>query len=94
VKLKTQGLAPKVPVQAVTSLIVAALAYYGVDLDAEVSAALGVVLGFAAGIVAPAAPVAKVRVSRKAEAGYGVVELLIAAILLLVFIWLVFAIAH
>jgi hypothetical protein len=93
VKLKTQGLAPKVPVQAVTSLIIAALAYYGVDLDAEVSAALGVVLGFAAGIVAPAAPVAKVRV-KKNEAGYGVVELLIAAILLLVFIWLVFAIAH
>lgn len=59
-KLKTQGLSLKIPAQAVTTLVVAALAHFGVDLDAETSAALGVVLGFVAGYFAPAAPVAVV----------------------------------
>jgi len=97
-KLKTTKLHPKVPVQAVTTLVVAALAHYGIDLDADVSVALGAVLGFAAGYIAPAAPVVAAERSswgkQKGEAGYGLVELLIALILLLVFIWLLFALIH
>lgn len=81
-KTVTDGLNPKVPIQSITTILVAALAYFGVNLDAEVSAALGVVVGFVAGYLAPPAPV-------KHEAGYGVIELLFALILLVLLIWLV-----
>jgi hypothetical protein len=46
---KTKGVSPKVPAQAVATLAVAALAYFGVDLSPEVSAAIGVVVGIVAG---------------------------------------------
>lgn len=54
--MKTVGLSPKVPVQAITTVIVAAAAYFGIDLSPEVSAAIGTLIGFAAGYLAPAAP--------------------------------------
>jgi hypothetical protein len=62
VRLKTAGLVhPKVPAQALTTLAVAALAHFGLDIDDETSAAIGVVLGFAAGYLAPAAPTVTTR---------------------------------
>ncbi len=56
--MKTLGISPKVPVQAVVTIIVAALAYFGVELSPEVSAAIATLLGFIAGYLAPAAPTA------------------------------------
>lgn len=91
-KLKTQGLSLKIPAQAVTTLVVAGLAYFGVDLDPEVSAALGVVLGFVAGYLAPAAPTAVVPTTRTAEAGQsGIQTLMIIALVLFIIavvVWL------
>jgi hypothetical protein len=55
VKIKTAGLHPKVPWQAITTVAAFALASFGVDLSPEVSAALGVVIGSGAGVLAPAA---------------------------------------
>jgi len=52
---KTVGVDPKVPVQAIVTLVVALLAYFGVNLDAEVSGALGIIIGALAAVVAPAA---------------------------------------
>jgi hypothetical protein len=66
VKRKTDGLDPKVPVQAVVTLLVAVLAYFGVDLDAEVAGALGVVAGAAAAYWAPPARTLYVRSKRPA----------------------------
>jgi hypothetical protein len=83
--IKTVGLAKKVPWQAGTTLIVAALAYYGVDLDPEVSAALGVVAGFIGGWFAPAAVAVPVP-STNPEAGYTLIELVVGALLFLVFL--------
>jgi len=53
-KRRTVGVDPKVPIQALVTVLVALLAYFGVDLDKETSAALAVVLGAIAGILAPA----------------------------------------
>lgn len=55
--MKTIGLNPKVPVQAIVTIIVAAASYLGVELSPEISGALGILIGFAAGYLAPAAPV-------------------------------------
>jgi hypothetical protein len=88
-KLKTAGLHPKVPAQAVATLAVAALAYYGIDLDAELAAALGVVLGFGAGVAAPAATSLpdRSRASRvRSQAGHTLPELIVGALLFLVFL--------
>jgi hypothetical protein len=52
---KTDGLDPKVPIQAFVTILVAALAYFGVDLDPEVAGAIGIVLGAIAAIAGPAA---------------------------------------
>lgn len=62
VRLKTAGLVhPKVPAQALATLAVAALAHFGLDIDDELSAAIGVIVGFAAGYLAPAAPTVTTR---------------------------------
>jgi succinate-acetate transporter protein len=66
VKRKTDGVDPNVPVQALVTLLVAVLAYFGVDLDAEVAGALGVVVGAAAAYWAPAARTIVVRSKRPA----------------------------
>lgn len=50
---QTQGLSPKVPVQAITTVLVALLAYAGIDLEPSVSLAIGTLLGFVAGYYAP-----------------------------------------
>jgi putative flippase GtrA len=91
VKLKTAGIAAKVPAQALATLVVSALAYYGIDLDAQVSAAVGVAVGFAAGYAAPAAPTVSARTRRsrvRSEAGQvgveAVVVLLVVVILVIV----------
>jgi hypothetical protein len=55
--VETVGVSPKVPVQAVVTVAVSALAFFGIDLSPEVSGALGVVVGFIAGVAAPAASV-------------------------------------
>jgi hypothetical protein len=82
VKLKTQGIAPKTIVAAGLPLI-AGIALALIDKlaagDSIDDTLWWTLLGSSPLLgggtyVAPAAPVAKVRVSRKAEAGYGVVE--------------------
>lgn len=73
-KLKTKGLALKVPAQAITTVVVWLLAYFGVDLPPDVSLAIAAIIGFVAGIVAPAAPTTTAaparrrRVRKKTEA--------------------------
>ena len=52
-KLKTVGVSPKVPVQAIVTVIVAALAYFGVELSAEVSGILAAIAGIIGGVAAP-----------------------------------------
>lgn len=54
---KTAGLSPKVPVQAITTVLVALLAYAGINLEPSVSLAVATLLGFAAGYIAPPGPV-------------------------------------
>lgn len=53
-KTETVGTSPKVPVQAIVSVIVFVLAYFGVELSPEGSAALAAVLGVIGGYLAPA----------------------------------------
>lgn len=59
--MRTDGISPKVPTQAVVTLIVAALAYFGIELDAEAAGALGVLAGALAGAWAPPGDVRPVR---------------------------------
>ncbi len=58
--IETDGISPKVPVQALVTLLVAAVAYFGVELSEEVSAALAVLIGAAAAYFAPAASTRRV----------------------------------
>ena len=51
---KTVGVDPKVPVQAVATVVTFLLAYFGIDLDPEVATGIAVVLGAGAGALAPA----------------------------------------
>jgi hypothetical protein len=51
---KTVGVDLKVPIQALVTLAVSALAYFGIDLDPEVAAAIGVLVGVIAGALGPA----------------------------------------
>jgi predicted RND superfamily exporter protein len=53
-KTKTQGVDPKLPIQAVVTAVVAVLAYFGINVDAGLAGAIGVVLGLIAGYFAPA----------------------------------------
>jgi hypothetical protein len=53
---KTVGLNPKVPAQAVATIVVFCLLKLGLEVDADVSAAIGTLIGFLAGVVAPPAP--------------------------------------
>jgi hypothetical protein len=87
VKLRTAGLHPKVPAQAITGLIVGALAYYGVDLDPEVAGGIAAVAGVVAGLLAPAVPALPVVAKRiDGEAGQGLVELVIGVLLVLILV--------
>lgn len=47
--MKTVGLSPKVPTQAVVSIIVFALTYFGFQVSPEVAAAIATLLGAAGG---------------------------------------------
>lgn len=49
----TQGISPKLPVQAITTVLVALLAYLGIELEPAVSLAIGTLLGIVAGYIAP-----------------------------------------
>lgn len=49
---QTVGLSPKVPAQAVVTVIVFVFAHFGVDLEPELALALATVLGALAGVVA------------------------------------------
>jgi hypothetical protein len=90
--LKTAGLSPKVPTQAITTLIVAALAHFGLDLDDELSGAIALVLGFAAGYLAPPAPTVTAR-RRPSEAGQGLVELVIVVLVILILVFVLLRVA-
>lgn len=50
---QTQGVSPKVPVQAIVTVATFLAAYFGVELSPEASAALAAVLGVVGGYVAP-----------------------------------------
>jgi hypothetical protein len=92
VRLKTAGLNPKVPVQAIATLIVAALAHFGLDLDDELSAALAVVIGFAAGYIAPPAPTVTAR-RRSSESGQGLIELVVVVLVILILVFVLLRVA-
>lgn len=53
-KRRTMGVDPKVPAQAVATIVVWVLAYFAIDLDAEVATAISVLLGIPFGVLAPA----------------------------------------
>jgi hypothetical protein len=53
-KRKTLGVDPKVPAQAIVTILVWLLAHYGIDLDADVSAAVSILVGVLLGVFAPA----------------------------------------
>jgi uncharacterized membrane protein YkvA (DUF1232 family) len=53
-KFKTLGVDPKVPIQALVTLAIAALAYFGIDLSPEVSGAIGVIVGIIVAALGPA----------------------------------------
>lgn len=53
---KTVGLNPKVPAQAVAVILTFLLGHWGVNLDADVAAAIATIVGFVVGVAAPAAP--------------------------------------
>ena len=52
--MKTVGVDPKVPTQAIVAIITFVLSYFGLDLDPEVSGGLAVVIGALGGVLAPA----------------------------------------
>lgn len=54
VKRKTKGVDPKVPTQAITTVLTFVLAKYAIDLDAATSGAVSVLLGVVIGAIAPA----------------------------------------
>jgi hypothetical protein len=57
-ELVTDGLDKKILIQAVVSVVVFALAKYGIELDADVSGALAVVIGF---LTSTQGPIAKLK---------------------------------
>lgn len=59
-KQKTKGVDPKVPIQALATIVAFVAAYFGVDLDAATSGAIAVVLGAVASYFAPAAKTTEV----------------------------------
>ncbi len=52
-KPKTVGTSPKVPVQAIVSVVAFVVAYFGVELSPEASGAISALLGIAGGYFAP-----------------------------------------
>jgi xanthine/uracil permease len=56
-KKETVGVDPKLPIQAIVTILVAVAAYFGIELSEELSVALGVVLGAVAAYFGPAASV-------------------------------------
>jgi hypothetical protein len=100
---KTVGVSPKTTAAAVAALVAPLVArllgdLVGVEIDSETAeglilATVAAVSAFAAAWAAPPGVVVAEREPRPArEGGYALVELLVGAILLLVFIWLVFAV--
>lgn len=50
--MKTRGVSPKVPVQAIATVIAFALSYFAIDLDPEVAGAIAVLCGIGGGVTA------------------------------------------
>lgn len=48
----TVGLSPKVPAQAIATIVAFIATYFGLDLDTEVSGAIAVIIGWIAGMIA------------------------------------------
>lgn len=53
-KIRTQGIDPKVPIQALATVIAFVATYFSLNIDGEVALAIAVVLGGAAGYFGPA----------------------------------------
>jgi hypothetical protein len=51
-KQKTVGVSPKVPVQAVVTVIAFCLTYFGVELSPEAAGGISAVLGIVGGVLA------------------------------------------
>lgn len=93
-KRKTQGVDLKVPAQALSTVIVFLLSYFGIDLPAEVAAAIAVLIGAALGALAPA-PKTVIRQTRtrpdvkSAEGMYDPIYLIVLIIVIVVLVWVV-----
>lgn len=88
---KTIGVDPKVPAQAVTTIVAFVLGYFGIDLDPVLAGAIATVLGVVIGALAPAPKTKLVpqgRESLKSEVGqYDPVYLLVLVVLIIVVVW-------
>jgi hypothetical protein len=51
--MRTRGVSPKVPAQALVTVLVWLAAYFGIELPADVAGALAVLIGAGAGVAAP-----------------------------------------
>lgn len=58
--LKTDGVSPKVPAQAIVTVLTFVLFLFGIELSVELSGALATLLGIAGGFLAPAARLKRV----------------------------------
>jgi hypothetical protein len=96
---KTKGVSPKAPAAGLTSIVAGLVAVWlGVDaatalvIVAGLGALVGAVVASPGNVVAARSPV-KRGPGRGSAGGYSVIELLVAVILLILLIWLVFALA-
>lgn len=93
--MRTCGISPKVPAQAIVTVLAFIVAHFGIELDDDVSAALAVILGAAAGYQAPPGDVVQPKVgeasddvlladraTRQRIAGQSLVELVIVLFVL------------
>jgi hypothetical protein len=49
---ETHGVSPKVPTQAVVTVITFAITYFGIELSPELSGAISTILGIFGGVIA------------------------------------------
>jgi archaellum biogenesis protein FlaJ (TadC family) len=89
-KYQTEGLDPKVPVQAIAIILVFILTKVGIDLDLVTSFAISTVIGFVAAFFAPAPKTKLVPKKQNGEAGYTLVEMAFALLLVVVALVILF----
>jgi hypothetical protein len=97
---KTKGVSPKAPAAGLASIVAGLVAVWlGVDAETAVvivaglGALVGAVVASPGNVVTKRSGAVKRGPGRGSAGGYGVIELLVAVILLILLIWLVFALA-